>query len=182
MADQLPKTLVSLAIFVLGLAFASLLGALLVIGKSFLLPILIALISVYVLVAASDGLGRVPGARHLPEMLRRGLVLIAFLLAVFLLGGVMVSTAGQIVQSLPEYEQNLTALFTKLQASFGLENVDWLGLWRTVTENFSVEGFAKTALGSISAAAGLIFMVLIYAIFLMAERAGFPRSARRLRP
>ena len=101
MADQLPKTLVSLAIIVLGLAFATLLGALLVIGKSFLLPILIALISVYVLVAASDGLGRVPGARHLPEMLRRGLVLIAFLLAVFLLGGVMVSTAGQIVQSLP---------------------------------------------------------------------------------
>ena len=56
---------------VLGLALVALVGMFLVIGKSLILPIVVAVISVYVLIAASDAVGRLPGCRHLPEWLRR---------------------------------------------------------------------------------------------------------------
>ena len=76
---------------VLGLALVALVGMFLVIGKSLILPIVVAVISVYVLIAASDAVGRLPGCRHLPEWLRRAIVLVLFLLAMMWLGGVMVS-------------------------------------------------------------------------------------------
>ena len=49
---------------VLGLALVALVGMFLVIGKSLILPIVVAVISVYVLIAASDAVGRLPGCRR----------------------------------------------------------------------------------------------------------------------
>lgn len=173
MTEAEPKALRSLLAIVLGLALVVLLGALLVVGKSFLLPILVAVISVYVLIAASDAIARLPGGRHLPEWMRRVIVLVLFLLAVVLLGGVMISTAGQISVRLSDYQQNISAPLSRLLSLVGAERFDLQTLWQEATRGISLEGLAGVALGSISAAAGLIFMVLIYAVFLMAEREGF---------
>ena len=50
--------------------FATLMGFLLIIGKSLLLPIFVAVISVYVLIAASDWLGKQPVVGFLPSWAR----------------------------------------------------------------------------------------------------------------
>lgn len=54
--------------------FVILIGFILVIGKLLLLPIFVAIISVYVLVSASDWLGKQPFFRHAPAWTRRVLV------------------------------------------------------------------------------------------------------------
>lgn len=159
---------------VLGLALMALAGLFLVIGKSLLLPIVVAVISVYVLIAASDAVGRLPGCRHMPEWLRRALVLAAFLLAVIWLGGVMVATAEQISPRLPDYQKNVTGLVSQLVAIAGVKgDPDWHRLWSDTFGALPLQQVAGTVLGSISAAAGLIFMVVVYAVFLMGERNGF---------
>ena len=81
MAERTTDPLRGLLAVVLGLALVVLVGLFLVIGKSLLLPIVVAVISVYVLIAASDAVGRLPGCRRLPEWLRRAVVLSTFLLA-----------------------------------------------------------------------------------------------------
>lgn len=161
---------------VLTLSLVVLVGFLLVVGKSVLLPIFVAVISVYVLVAASDAVARVPGARHLPEWVRRGVVLGLFLLVVNMLAGIMISTADEIGARLPEYRQNAAALLSRLLSLFGVDNPDWRSMWQEAVDDIPVESVARTALASISAAAGLVFMVVIYAVFLMGERGGFARK------
>lgn len=159
---------------VLGLALVGLVGLFLVIGKSLILPIVVAVISVYVLIAASDAVGRLPGCRHLPELLRRAIVLVLFLLAMMWLGGVMVSTAEQIRPRLPDYQANVAALADDLTRLLGFKKLpDWRKLWSEAVGSIGIQQMAGTILGSISAAAGLIFMVIVYATFLMGERGGF---------
>lgn len=174
MAERTTDPLRGLLAVVLGLALVVLVGLFLVIGKSLLLPIVVAVISVYVLIAASDAVGRLPGCRRLPEWLRRAVVLSTFLLAVLWLGGVMVATAEQISPRLPEYQKNVAALVSQLVAIAGVKGApDWHRLWAETFGTLRIQEVAGTVLGSISAAAGLIFMVVIYAVFLMGERNGF---------
>lgn len=161
---------------VLSLVLVALAGLFLIVGKALLLPIFVAVISVYVLVAASDAIGRLPGGRRLPEWLRRTIVLLLFMLAVLVLGGVMVSTAGQVMERLPEYEKNVTALLNAVLSMFGARDFDLGRLWQDAMQRIPLQQVAGMALGSISAAAGLISMVVVYAIFLMGERGAFARK------
>ena len=161
---------------VLALALVALVGFFLIVGKSLLLPIFVAVISVYVLIAASDALARLPGGKHLPEAVRRAIVLALFLLAVLVLGAVMVGTAEQVGNRLPEYQQNVMALLSRLLSALGVNDPDWQKLWQQFVARIPMQQVAGTALGSISAAAGLIAMVVVYAAFLMGERGGFARK------
>lgn len=162
---------------VLTLLLVMLTGHLLIIGKSFLLPIIVAVIAVYVLIAASNTLCRIPIMRHAPEWLRRLIILIFFLILVFWLGGVMVSTAGQVSRKIPEYQTNLMHLYARLTGYFELPMPpDINTLLMRLRDVAPLREIAGLALGSISSAAGLMFLVVIYATFLMGERDGFARK------
>lgn len=159
---------------VLSLLLIALIGRFMVAGKSFLLPIIIAVISVYGLLAASNALGRVPVAGRAPEWARRLLVLVGFLVVAFWLGGVMMSTAAQVSAKLPEYQQNIDAIYSDLADMAGLSDRPDLGVMiERLGHSLPLRDIATTILGSISSAAGLMFMVLVYATFLMGERRGF---------
>lgn len=158
---------------VLSLALVVLVGFLLVIGKSVLVPIFVAVISVYVLTAASDWLGSLPGGAVLPDQLRRLVVLLLFFVAALWLGSVMIATAEQISRRLPEYSTNIAALITSVTDRLGVETPNWDSVRQRVIEAFPLQRLAGMALGSISAMAGLIIMVVVYATFLMGERNDF---------
>ncbi|MFV0408744.1 MAG: AI-2E family transporter [Paracoccus sp. (in: a-proteobacteria)] len=159
---------------VLSLLLVALVGRFMVIGKSLLLPIVIAIISVYVLLAASDALGRFPLTCHLRERWRRLLVLALFLIAVIWLGGVMVSTANQVGSHIAEYEANLSRLYDELIWILGISTKpDLAQLLDGLRQALPLNEIAGMVLGSISSAAGLMFMVVVYAAFLISERGGF---------
>ena len=159
---------------VLSLLLITLAGRFMIVGKSFLLPIIIAVISVYVLIEASDTLRRVPIAGRAPEWARRMLVLVGFLVVAFWLGGVMMSTASQVNAKLPEYQQNIDRLYSDMTNMLGLsERPDLDQMIERMRQSLPIREIATAVLSSISSAAGLMFMVLVYATFLMSERGGF---------
>lgn len=163
--------------------FVILMGYLLVIGKALLLPIFIAVISVYILVSASDWIGRQPLGSHLPIWLRRTLVLLGFLFAIIALTGVIIGTAGQMIGELPTYQENLKILATSLFETFGVKvPADWSVVWQSTVGTINFQSLAATALGSVSSLAGVIFLVAIYAMFLMAERSGFAHKVATALP
>lgn len=174
MAPDEPATLRAFQALVLAVLFAVLIGHLLVVGKAILLPIFVAVISVFVLVSASDWLGRQPLTRGLPLWARRTLVLVAFVLAIAALTTVIVQTAGQVLVALPGYQTTLEGLGDRVFHALGLDlPEDWNLVWASSLGQIDLQGLARTALGSVGTLGGVIFLVAIYAAFLMAERGGF---------
>jgi len=150
-------------------------GHILLIGKNILMPIFVAIISVYILVTASQWIARQPGGRLLPNWLRQLLVISAFMVVLILLGGVITSTAGQVSQRLPVYEENLAVILHQTLGSFGHgEGPDLAMVWASLTAAISLQAMALQALGSFASLGGLIFLVALYASFLLAERDSFP--------
>lgn len=159
---------------VLATLFTLLLGYLLVIGKSLLLPIFVAVISVYILVTASDWLGRKAVTKWLPAFVRRALVLLVFVLVIAALTGVVIATASQVVPKIPAYQENLSSLANSILTTLGIEvPTDWSAVWENTIGQINAQSLAGKALGSVSALAGIILLVLVYAMFLMGERNGF---------
>lgn len=153
---------------VLSVLLVVMVGWLLVIGKSLLLPIFIAVISVYVLVSASDRLGTLPVTRHFPEWARRIVVMAIFVLIIGALGLVMVGTVEQVMQRIPAYQDNLNALTQKVLGMFGITKApNWQVIWDQISQRINLQRLAAFGLGSISSLLGVIFMVVVYASFLM---------------
>ncbi|MCP2041527.1 putative PurR-regulated permease PerM [Neisseria sp. HSC-16F19] len=149
-------------------------GWLLHIGQSLLIPIITALISVYILVAATDKLGTLPGFRHLPEWLRRLLVLVVFLAVSALLLAVVIATGEQMVAAAPKYQHNLQNMVGNIAAQLGLESLpDWRSVRAATLAKINLQAVLGGVLGSVGSLLGLGMMVVIYAAFLMGERGSF---------
>ncbi|WP_025029232.1 AI-2E family transporter [Nitratireductor aquibiodomus] len=162
---------------VLAVILTVLIGWILVVGRSVLMPIFIAVISVYVLLTASEALGRLPVLGRLPEWMRRGLVLAIFVLALVMLASVMVGTAEQVIARLPVYQKNLTDMLTGILSQFDIEEIPNLStLIETLWGRINLQRLAAVGLGSVGSLAGVIFMAVVYSTFLMAERGGFARK------
>ena len=174
MKNALPTTTLAFLNIVLTLLFTVLLGYLLVIGKDVLLPVFIAIISVYVLVSASDWLSTQPFVGRLPEWARRLLVLTIFVCSVLVLTAVVISTAQELLIQIPIYQENLKSLASGVFTSFGIEvPSNWAAIWKQITGKISVQALISTTLSSAGSVASVIFMVVVYAMFLLGERVGF---------
>ncbi len=174
MQDFETKRPVGLQTLVYAVLLVILVGYLLVIGKSILVPIFIAVISVYILVRASDWLGRQHVTGVLPVIARRIIVLLAFILAILALTGVVISTAGQIVAKIPFYQQNLSTLADGLLIQFGIDvPEDWDVVWDNTMGRINLQSLAGVAVGRVGSLAGVVILVVVYAIFLLGERQGF---------
>ncbi|WP_113154447.1 AI-2E family transporter [Nitratireductor sp. OM-1] len=168
---------------VMAVVLAVLIGWILVVGKSVLMPIFIAIISVYVLLTATAALARVPLIGLLPEWALRGVVLAIFVLVLLLLASVMVGTAEQVMARLPVYQKNLTDMLESISARFEIEEIPNLStLIETLWGRINLQRIAAVGIGSVGSLAGVIFMAVIYSTFLMAERGGFARKIAAVLP
>lgn len=152
-------------------------GLFLIVGKPVLLPILAAVITVYLIVSASEALGRVPVIGRLPAALRRGLVLLAFAIALMVLTGVVVGTISQIVTQAPTYQANIEKLVAQIAEAVGVdERPDWPTIRAATFGRFSLQALINTSLLNVTSLGAAAFLVIIYSAFLMAERANFSRK------
>lgn len=169
-----PTTPASLQNLVYSVLLVILAGYLLVIGKSLLVPIFVAVICVYILVSASEWLGHQPVTKALPVFARRAVVLLGFILGIMALTGVVISTAGQIVAKIPFYLDNLRSLANGLLLRFGIDVPDdWSAVWNNTVGQVDLQNFTAVALGSLGSLAGVVLLIVVYAVFLMGERGGF---------
>lgn len=144
---------------------------LLEIGQEVLLPILLAVIAVYVLIETERFLAALPVLRQMPRFILRLLVLVAFLALLGAFGLVIEGTLRQIAEAAPRYEANFETMFTDLAARLGVDGEAlWQGIAARVSEAVDLEALLGFALSSAGNFGMLLFLVAIYASFLMAER------------
>lgn len=166
-----------LQLLVLSLLLVVLMGWLLKIGQSLLLPIFMALISVYVLVEMADWLCRVPVVGKAPAWARRALVLLGFIGAMALLTGIILSTAEAVMSTVPTYQENLARLLTQITTRLGIETEpDWKTIRAATLDKINLQALLGMVLNSVGSLAGVAMMVVIYAMFLLGERGGFSRK------
>ena len=162
----------STVFFALGIAI--MVGWLLFVGRAILLPIIAALISLYVLAAAAEGLARVPGLGRSPLWLRRAFVLVLFIGGAVLLTLMIASNVTDAIASLPRYAANIEGLVGRLAGDMGLEGEPaWERAREFLTARVDVASLATTFLTSLSSLGGTVFLIVLYASFLLAEQGGF---------
>jgi len=150
-------------------------GWLLVVGRQIILPIVTAVISVYIMLSASQALGRLPLLRQAPPVLLRALVLVAFTVAMLGLAVVVAGTVRDIGETLPRYQANIDAMVAALAQRFDVEAQRvWAEIRAVTLDRFDLQQLLLAALGGFTSVGITVFLVVIYAGFLIGERGTFP--------
>lgn len=160
--------------FVMAVLLIMLLGWLLEASKNIALPVLGAIIWLYIVTGAANALGRWPLVKHLPLFARRMIIFGAFVVGLSMFGGVMVITVERILENIPLFQSNLEIISLKIFNYFGIENPQDLQMFQNAEpwqERFQ-HGLAAVAI-SLTGIGGTVSLILIYATFLMAERGSF---------
>jgi AI-2 transport protein TqsA len=158
---------------VLAFALVVMVGWLLIVGKAVILPIVLAIIAVYILTTAANALGRVPGVRRLPSVLLHGLVLLIFTLAVVALALIVAVTMNDLVAAMPRYQQNLEGLAVKLATIGGIENPTWDDILEVTVGKLNLQAILLRVLGGVSSLGLTLFVVVVYSGFIIVERRRF---------
>lgn len=162
-----------------GTLLVIMIGYLLIVGQNLILPILIALISVYILSAADTALANTPGIKVLPSFVRRLLLILVFVGLVALLTMLIISTVQQLVDEAPTYQENLQNLLNQVTRLLPVSMVpDWPTVQQTLLGQINISTMLNAVWTQLSSIGGTLFLVLIYASFLFGERAGFSNKLR----
>lgn len=166
-----PAPLITLTLSVM---LAIMIGWLLMIGKSLLIPIMIAVMSVYVIATSSRAMARWPVTRHLPEFLRKILLGLAFIAILAALNWVVIVTARDLVALGPAYQANIERMIAQGFGLVGLEeNPDWESIAEVVFGRINMPAFISGLAGSVGSMVGVLVLAVVYAVFLAAEATGF---------
>ena len=147
---------------------------LLYIGQSILLPIVLGVLTVYILATASTAVARWPMMDRFPPIIHRFMVLLIFVFVVVLIALMITNNIEYILSQLPAYQANLQTIADRLAVQFGLDTMPSLDKvvtkWR---EELDIQSVALRAVGSISSVGSVLFMAILYAGFLFSEVGSF---------
>lgn len=147
---------------------------LLFIGQSILLPIILGILTVYILITASDAISRWPMMGIFPSIVHRLIVLLIFITIVALISLMVSNNIEYILSQLPIYQTNLQIVVNSLATSFGLDNVPSIDkLIANWWSNIDIQTYAFRAFGSISSIGSVLFMTALYTGFLLSEASNF---------
>lgn len=160
--------------FVMAILLIMLLGWLLEAGKGIALPVLGAIMWLYIITGAANALGRLPLVKHLPLFVRRMIIFIAFVVGLTLFGGALIITVERILENLSLYQTNLETLLQKTLDYFGMDTPFNMQMFQNVERGqIKFQQILAGIIISLGGIGGTVSLVLIYATFLMAERGGF---------
>jgi len=166
-----------LMVLTLGLALALMIGWLLSIGRGLLMPIVIAILAVYIIAAASEAMAQYRATRWMPPLLRKAILFLGFTLILVGFNWVVVVTVRDLVARAPDYQVNLEGLVARGMETLGIEgNPDWRMIEEMTIGRIDMQVFLGGIAGQVGALAGILVLVVVYAVFLTAEAAGFPRK------
>lgn len=167
---------------VLGVALALMVGWLLYVSRSIVIPIVAAVIIAYILVAVARRLGRLPVVGHLlPGWLRQLTAIVAVVGVIGLFSWMVSANLEQVLARAPAYQETLVAFVTGTVERFGLETQPtWEFVRREMLGEVDLQALIRTMVAAISSLLGGFFVVFIYVGFLLAERRQFNRKLRLL--
>ncbi|SLN52811.1 AI-2 transport protein TqsA [Roseovarius albus] len=174
---------VSLSNFALALFVALALGWLFYIGRPILLPIVAALISVYIMLSVSNALHRQPLLSKVPLRLLRLTLLTAFAAVIIVLAIVTAATIREIISVAPTYEANIDTMVENVAVRYELDHQElWDELYAVTIGAFDLRQLFLTILGSFRNVGVTVFLIVVYATFLMSERASFEKKLSAVFP
>ncbi len=165
-----------------GTVLLLIIGWVLAAGKAIFVPAVLGAVIVYVIVGLAQVLGRMPVAgRWLPLQLRYlvsiGVIGMAFLLLAYLIA----ANKERALLLAPQYQQSLLAAIQSIAVHFGFETEP---TWATLRQELMALINLQQLFGSLLASLGSVLVtsvvVLLYAIFLLVERAGFETKLANL--
>lgn len=149
-------------------------GALLYIGQSLLIPIIIALIFVYIISAYDKKLAEAPLTRSLPHWLRRVALYVTFIAIFAGLAALITSTIQQLVYQAPSYQSNISAIINNVAALLQIEKLpDWATLRDLVFRKIDIQFWFSSTASQLSSAGGTLLIIIVYIAFLGGERSQF---------
>ena len=163
-----------------GLALVLMIGWLLWIGKEVFTPVLFGVIALYILSAASDALGRMPVLRLVSPWALRTIVILLFFVAAGWLIGQTVASFARVVAALPGYEDNLDRLVSRVATLAGISGEPtWAALRSVTLDRFDAASLIAPITGSVTGIGGVVFLTVLYASFILAERVRFGAKLAR---
>lgn len=169
-----------LALVTYSFALLLMLGWLLVAGQSILLPVLVGIISVYILTTAAEALVPFPIVGKLPRRWRRLLALILFTLGFMILTSFITTSAAALSSALPQYAQNFDALQETFLTGLGIQQQpNWSELSQRLIDMMDATTLMPIALSTISNGGSVLLSATLYAVFLLAELDSLPNKTRR---
>lgn len=158
-------------------AMVIMVGWLLWIGRPVLLPVISAIVALYVLSAAANWLGTVALFQRTPSWVLRFFVLVAFTAAITLLFFLVVTNFARVAAALPGYESNLNALISRAVSFLGIEQEpNWQAVRSATLGQLDASRLIAPLVNSLGAFGVALFLFVLYASFFFAERLHFVRK------
>ena len=161
--------------FTIAFALTLMIGRSLAIGRNLLLPVIVAVIVVYIVSSASEALRKLPLARDLPALALNIVLLAGFGLVFLALALLVASTIDQIVSVARTYQANIMALISSVAKTAGIDQIpNWEQIRKLVFNKIDFGQVLIAILGSVTNIGTTSFLIIVYAAFLVKERIGFP--------
>lgn len=156
------------------LIIAIAIGFILVIGKTILLPLVVALIIWFLIKAVRDFVASLSiGKKQLPAWIRTTLVFVLIIGILSIVGKLLSANIVKMIEVLPSYEHNINKLMETVNKQF---NIDISVLLKDYAGGMDLTGLLRSILNSLSDLLGNAFLVIIYVIFLLIEERAFPKK------
>ncbi|KTD23778.1 transporter, permease [Legionella lansingensis] len=166
--------------FTAGLILVSLIGYLLIAGRSLLIPLVIAIFIWHLLNTINNSVQRTPfiGAK-LPNWLSMVLALAVVVLLVKILIDIITNNVSDVIAASPRYQENLTHIFNTMDRRFhikAMDNVD------NFLQDLSVQRILVNIYGVFTTITGSAVLIVLYVVFLFVEQHFFRQKLDALVP
>ncbi|TNJ40628.1 AI-2E family transporter [Phaeobacter sp. B1627] len=150
------------------------------IGQTIMLPLVYAIIALYLIFGVTTALCRIPFLDRIPKTLLRLLVLLAITVGFLVLFIFIGSSVARVVDALPGYERNFDVLIGKIAHTFGFDGTpSWERVRDSTIGQIDVFVILMPFLNGLKDLGVTLFLVSIYAVFVFAERIHFSEKLER---
>lgn len=150
------------------------------IGKSIFIPLVIAIIIWYIIIALAGGYEKIRiGAKNIPHWLAMVLSLMTFAFLAWIFVGFVNSNVNEVIASAPRYQAKFQIFISDINTKF---NISEIISYDEILDYINISTVATTVAGIITTIAGFTTMITIYVIFLLLEYRTFNQKIRSLFP
>ncbi|MBD3281330.1 AI-2E family transporter [Candidatus Uhrbacteria bacterium] len=166
--------------FTLGFIGLVLTFYILFIGKAIIIPLVIAIIVWYIIIALTDFYKKIGvGSWSIPHWFALTMSLLTFVIIAWLFVGFVNSNVSEVIEAAPTYQAKFQYLINDLNNRFNLEEKI---TFQQISEYINISTLATTAAGIITTVAGFMSMIIIYVLFLLLEYHTFDWKIKALFP